>query len=491
MDPDADYNIASDIDKVEHEIFREDEDTDGVTEKMVEGKSPTTSDTLVEFPTGKRQIAGNEDRISRVSINYKDLWRFHKKHVFVMTSEGEPIFSLNGYEHNLLPLFRLIYLTVNTFKNVEDEIDSIEASGMRFAFLSTPTYIVAAISKTQSPISQLKKQLDDIYNQVLSFEMFSKTKALENDLNFLLKRLLKGGLSLMQNLANNASGAYINKNVFTALTNSIQILPLKTSVRSSIENIIKAKCKRRVHNVIFVLLIIDNQLVTLLHKKNITIDPSDLRLILNFVKVLRPSEYEHFWYRPFFLPRYENKNDNVHAYFCKLTTDCPACLIFISTSKDDFTKLMIIKKSISKKMVKTVYPSVINEAVETKRALLSPTTIGVPQMIHFLYKPRHLQQLICNEFSGPNPSWDKFRYVEDLYTKTFDRIHKSDRPLKLLYESRKTEILVGWLSSKYELYALFETDHSKREIIEYLNKIVHWVKKENFDKLFINHYPIF
>uniref|UniRef100_A0A1B0BGD2 FUZ/MON1/HPS1 second Longin domain-containing protein n=1 Tax=Glossina palpalis gambiensis TaxID=67801 RepID=A0A1B0BGD2_9MUSC len=150
-------------------------------------------------------------------------------------------------------------------------------------------------------------------------------------------------VALLQNLINIDTGNRINKNNFTPLTNSIQIPLLKSSMRSFIK---KYKCKGRARRLFFAILIIANQLVKLMHKKNVSIDPSDFMLIFKFVKALRPSKYE------------------MHTF-----------------------ELMMSKNCIANKMERATLSSAINEAAETKNAETSPRprVIEVSQIVDNLY----------------------------------------------------------------------------------------------------------
>ncbi|KAI9581095.1 hypothetical protein GQX74_014478 [Glossina fuscipes] len=115
----------------------------------------------------------------------------------------------------------------------------------------------------------------------------------------------------------------------------------------------KNKCKGRARRLLFAVLIIANQLVKLMHKKNVSIDPSDFMLIFKFVKALRPSKYEVVFY----------------------------------SSQHDFKELMMSKNCITNKVERTTLCSAINEAAETKNAETSPRprVIEVSQIVDNLY----------------------------------------------------------------------------------------------------------
>uniref|UniRef100_A0A1A9UI64 Vacuolar fusion protein MON1 homolog n=1 Tax=Glossina austeni TaxID=7395 RepID=A0A1A9UI64_GLOAU len=511
MDLDRESNTVSDTDEIEtkNKLCSEDE-ISGVSEKTNEQESPTSSLTITELDTGSRlarQNAGTEDvdfkasapsrrrspplplLTTRKDYLHDALWRVHQKHVFILTREGKPVYTLHGKKENLLSIFHIIHYLVNLADSCQDEIKSIEAQGRRYVFLVQPHLILAAISKTILSVEQLRMQLSDIYYQVLSIFTFCNTlKAIKRTRSYNLGRLLNGADTLIHCLATADCNDRINKNIFTFLTNSIQILPLQSSIRSSIEDIIKKTCKR-LRFLLFVILIIDNQLITLIRKKKHSINSTDFRLIFNYVETLVLSE-EGVETRPFCLPRHDTEG-YMYAHASHLHKACPACLLFFSSERDDFYDLMAIKKSISKQLKNAEYFSAINGAVaKIKKPLLYPTAIGIPGLKHFLYKPTFLQQLLCAEFSKPCNTLEKFRYLQELYCKLFDRLHNKYCPLKFAYAANKSEITVGWISKEHELYAVFDSSLDQSTVKQYTNKIFKWIRQE-FDTLFIYQYQTF
>lgn len=511
MDLDGESNTSSDSDKSEtkNKLCSENE-ISGISEKTNEQESPATSDTITKLDTSSRlarQIAGTQDVNFEASIpssrrsstlpllmSHKDylhdaLWRVHQKHVFILTREGKPIYTLHGKEQNLSSIFRIIHYLVNLVDSRQDEIKSIEAQGRRYVFLVQPHLILATISKTSLSVEQLRMQLSDIYYQVLSFLTFcNTTNAIKINRNYNLGRLLNGADTLIHCLATVDYNDRVNKNIFTFLTNSIRILPLQPSIRSSIEDIIKKNCKT-VRFLLFAILIIDNQLITLIRKRKHSINPTDFRLIFNYIGTLALSE-EDVESRPFCLPRHDIAG-YLYAHISYLSKTCPACLLFFSWKTDDFCDLTAIKESISMQLQSAEYFSAINGAVaKVKKPLLYPTAIGIPELKHFLYKPTCLQQLLCAEFPKPFSTLEKFRYLQDLYCKLFDRLHNRYCPLKFLYESTKSEITVGWISEEHELYAVFNSSLEQATVMQYTNKIIKWIRQE-FDTLFIYQYQTF
>lgn len=87
---------------------------------------------------------------------------------------------------------------------------------------------------------------------------------------------------------------------------------------------------------------------------------------------------------------------------------------------------------------------VINDAMNSKGINLR--TIGIPEIRHFLYKSKSNAQLLCSEITAPYNTPDEFNRLESLYYDIHHCIHNSNRPTKLIYQLRETEIILAWVN---------------------------------------------
>lgn len=181
-------------------------------------------------------------------------------------------------------------------------------------------------------------------------------------------------------------------------------------------------------------------------------------------------------------------------------------------------------------------------------------TIGIPEIRHFLYKSKSNAQLLCSEITAPYNTPDEFNRLESLYYDIHHCIHSSNRPTKLIYQLRETEIILAWVNTEhiyliawahlriwnqlqnckianyfelaltfcsqacsvhivfviaraftfiylfllisfqitngYELYVIFEPTVDKSAVITLVNKLLGWIKKEE-EMLFILQAPTF
>lgn len=421
---------------------------------------------------------------------HDSVWRGQKKHIFILSEAGKPIFSLHGKEDKLATLFGVIQALVSFVQHSQDAITSIHAGGIKIAFMHRGSLILVAASRSNMSVQQLQLQLGDVYNQILSILTYSEmTKNFEKRKNLDLRRLLSGSERLFYNLlANDGCSTKVSNNVFTFLTNSIRVFPLPTTVRSQITSAIQSNCSK-IKNLVFAVLIANNKLISLVRLKAYSIHPADLRLIFNLVECSESFKSSENW-SPICLPRFD-KNGFLHAYVSYLADDCQACLLLLSVDRDGFFELKDAKVKITEKLKRNHCLEAVNEELKQPfNVKLYQQVVGIPEMRHFLYKPKSTAQLLCPMLRHPYKSLAELDRLEAIYCDLLHRIHNIVRPLKLIYEVKESEVVLAWATGTYELYAVFEPVVDKATVIKYVDKLIKWIEKE-YDVYFIRNHATF
>uniref|UniRef100_A0A1I8Q8Z9 Vacuolar fusion protein MON1 homolog n=1 Tax=Stomoxys calcitrans TaxID=35570 RepID=A0A1I8Q8Z9_STOCA len=424
------------------------------------------------------------------SITSQDpTWRGQKKHIFILSEAGKPIYSLHGNEDKLAILFGIIQALVSFVENSQDVITSIRAKGILFVFMVKSNLIFVAASRSSMSVSQLQMQLNDVHNQILSTLTYSQlSKIFRQRKNFDLRRLLEGSERLINNLLLNDSSKKITNNVFAFLTNSIRILPLQTSVRSSIAQTIKENCSK-IKNLVFAIMIAQNRLISLVQMKKYSIHQADLRIIINLIECSESFKTSENW-TPICLPKFD-MNGYLHAHVSYLEENSPACLLLLSVDRDAFFTLSEAKRSITEKLKRSQCIESINEAVkQTTRGRHQLNSIGIPELRHFLYKPKSAAQLLCSEIVSPYNSLTEFERLEAIYCDLLERVRNSKRPLKLILETRSDEVALAWSTEYYELFVIFDPLTQKSSVTKDVDKLIKWIEKE-YDTYFIRTHPTF
>jgi len=107
--------------------------------------------------------AKTEDSIGGLEEEYDyqndSLWQGQKKHIFILSEAGKPIFSLHGNEDKLATLFGVIQALVSFVQMGQDAITSIHAAGIKFAFMQRSSLILVAATRSNMSVQQLQLQL--------------------------------------------------------------------------------------------------------------------------------------------------------------------------------------------------------------------------------------------------------------------------------------------------------------------------------------------
>lgn len=463
--------------------------------REIQDEISTTSDNGIitksdSFSSDKsKDLGGSCDKLDTVNEDYlhESDWLEQKKHVFILSSAGKPIYSLHGNEDKLATIFGVMQALVSFVQSNQDTIVSIHSVGIKFVFLVRNSLILVAASRSNLSTHQMQMQLTDVYNQILSTLTFSHmTKIFEKRRNFDLRRLLAGSERLIDHLlVNDSSNKKISNNVFIFLTNSVRILPLSPATRSSITSAIQNNCSK-IKNLVFAVLIAKNKLIALVRMKKYSIHPADLRLVFNLIECSESFKTAESW-TPICLPKFD-MNGFLHAHVSYLSEDCQACLLLLSVDRDVFFTLSDAKKKITEKLRRSRCLEAINDEMLKKG--LNLRTIGIPEIRHFLYKSKTNSQLLCSEVSAPYATLEEFERLEAIYCDMHHRIHFNSRPVKLIYEVREREVTLAWVTALYELYAVFEPTVDKGLVIKLVDKLLRWIEKEQ-DVLFIKNHPTF
>nr|CAG4650865.1 EOG090X03TW [Simocephalus serrulatus] len=397
-------------------------------------------------------------------------WKNQKKHFFVLSEAGKPIYTRHGNEEQLVTLFGVMQALVSFVEDGEDSMDMILAGDTKFIFLHKTPLILVAVSKMKDSILQLQLQLEYIYNQISS--VITKAhleKIFEQRRNYDLRRLLAGSERLMDNLVN-----YMD-NDYSVLLGAVKCLPMPSCDRDAVTQTIHQQCSK-IKGLVFTVLIGNNQLISLVRaNKKYLLHPSDVHLIINLVNSSETFKTAEGW-TPICLPNFDPSSFlYVHASY--LSEDCQACMLFFTTDRDSFFSLSDAKKNIVDRLRRhnNILES-ITVALHSACPILSQ--LGVSDVRHFLYKSRSSAQY-TNANNGPPYQHEQGKlYLMDLYRHVHGRMHSPARPLKMICHTAEKEVIFGLVASSFELYMVLEPMTTKAAVINAANAVLKWAKRE-------------
>lgn len=454
------------------------------TDNTLEDSSEFTSSPVRESVVPDSPIASLIPKDEDVTA---DGWRGRRKHVFVLSEAGKPIYSRYGNEEALSSTMGVMMALVSFVQSGSNVIRSIYSGDHKVVFVQKGPLVLVSVSRTLQSEDQLRRELHYVYYQIISMlTQASIRRIFEHKKNYDLRRLLTGSEKILDSLLN------LVETDASYLLGAVQCLPLAPTVRDALNAIL---LKAITPNLVFSILLANSQLVTIVQEKAVIedcrLEPTDLLLLLNLIRASSAFQAGEIW-TPICLPRF-NPDGYFYAYISYLDPECTVCLILLSTDKESFYFVSDCKKRIDENLRTQNLLQVISAARQSHSD--SASLVGVPDLRHFMYKPldipenyKQLTQFTSPEAEGPYSDEVERQRLFDLYRYLHSRIHSTSRPLKLIYHVAEKETLLAWVTSKFELYTSYSPLVTKAGAINVITKLLRWIKKEE-DRLFIRYPP--
>ena len=122
----------------------------------------------VEPPSQVQERGGQLNGLHRDEDNSDPRWRRRKKHIFIVSSAGKPIFTRHGDEDRLNPLFGVMCSLVSFMTQNDDTPRVVLAGNHKIVFLIRGPIYLISVSRTLEPTAHLARQLQFVYTQLVS-----------------------------------------------------------------------------------------------------------------------------------------------------------------------------------------------------------------------------------------------------------------------------------------------------------------------------------
>ncbi|ESR37807.1 hypothetical protein CICLE_v10028088mg [Citrus x clementina] len=469
-----------------------DEDDDGIQEVIndhdgfVDGvgdSSPSPS-----WVPGKRHVDEDDASIS---------WRKRKKHFFILSHSGKPIYSRYGDEHKLAGFSATLQAIISFVENGKDRIKLVRAGKHQVVFLiKGPIYLVC-ISCTEESYESLRGQLELLYGQMILILTKSVNRCFEKNPKFDMTPLLGGTDVVFSSLIHS-----FNWNPATFL-HAYTCLPLAYATRQAAGAVLQDVADS---GVLFALLMCKCKVVSLVGAQKASLHPDDMLLLSNFVmssESFRTSES----FSPICLPRY-NPTAFLYAYVHYFDAD--TYLMLLTTSSDAFYHLKDCRIRIEQVLLRSnvlseVQRSMLEGGMRVEDLPVDPLPrssmphrlsqqriltqspeifsesivgIGGPTGLwHFIYRSIYLDQYVSSDFSPPISSPQQQKRLYRAYQKLYCSMHdKGIGPHKTQFRRDENYVLLCWVTQDFELYAAFDPLADKAVAIKTCNRVCQWVK---------------
>ncbi|KAJ4906337.1 SAND family protein [Raphanus sativus] len=458
----------------------DDASEDEIREANVDGD--TASQHEAAWLPGKRHVDEDDASLS---------WRKRKKHFFILSNSGKPIYSRYGDEHKLAGFSATLQAIISFVENGGDRVNLVKAGKHQVVFLvKGPIYLVC-ISCTDETYEYLRGQLDLLYGQMIVILTKSIDRCFEKNAKFDMTPLLGGTDAVFSSLVHSFSW-----NPATFL-HAYTCLPLPYASRKATGTVLQDVCAS---GALFALLMCRHKVVSLAGAQKASLHPDDLLLLSNFVmssESFRTSES----FSPICLPRY-NPQAFLHAYVHFFDDD--TYVMLLTTRSDAFYHLKDCRVRIEAVLLKsniltTVQRSIAEgglrvEDLPIDRRLrqkpsstnnegqvsteVSVGTGGPFGLWHFMYRSIYLDQYVSSEFSPPVTSHRQQKSLYRAYQKLYASMHeKGLGPHKTQYRRDENYTLLCWVTPDFELYAAFDPLADKAMAIKICNQVCQRVKE--------------
>ncbi|NXC19249.1 MON1A protein, partial [Corythaeola cristata] len=402
-----------------------------------------------------------------------DAWRMHRKHVFVLSEAGKPVYSRYGSEEALSSTMGVMMALVSFLEAEKNAIRSIHAAdGYKVVFIRRSPLVLVAVARTRQSEQEIAHELHYIYYQILSLLTWTQLNHIfQQKQNYDLRRLLAGSERITDNLLD------LMAHDPSFLMGAVRCLPLAASVRDAVSTSLQqAKAK----SLVFSILLSGNQLVSLVRKKDQFLHPVDLHLLFNLISSSSSFREGEAW-TPICLPKF-NSSGFFHAHISYLEQEMDLCLLLVSTDREDFFTVSDCKRRFQERLRRRGVHHALQEALRTP--FYSVAQVGIPDLRHFIYKSKSSGLFTSPEIEAPYVRKEEKERLLGLYQYLHSRAHNSSRPLKNIYFTGPHENLLAWVTSAFELYICYSPLGTKAGAISAVNKLMKWIRKEE-DRLFI------
>ncbi|XP_051627977.1 vacuolar fusion protein MON1 homolog B-like [Manacus candei] len=417
-------------------------------------------------------------------------WRARRKHVFVLSEAGKPIYSRHGNEEALAATMGVMMALVSFIQSGGNAIRAICSEDRTLVFEQRGPLLLVSVSRTRQSAAQLRRELAFVHEQILSLltrggiaRVFARRRGFD------LRRLLAGAEAVLDRLLGGAAADG------RLLLGAARCLPLPGGLRRAVSGALRRAAAAARPTPALAVLAAHGRLVTAVRQRALAeggrLCASDLHLLLNLLG--GGAGAGEVW-TPVCLPRF-NPDGYFYAYAARLGEEEEeegVTLILLSTEREGFYAAAACRRQLEDTLRAQGWLAELGAAVQGG-AGYGPSRAGAPELRHFLYKPlegpeemQQLPQFTSPELEEPYTSEEEQHRLFDLYHYLHSRVHSPQRPLRLLYHVAEKETLLAWVTSKFELYSCFSPLVTKAGAIAVLTKLLRWLKKEE-DWLFIRY----
>lgn len=375
-------------------------------------------------------------------------WRSHRKHLFVLSSAGKPIFSRFGDESRLAGLTGVLQALVSFVAGNDDEIRHVRAGKHTIVFLVRgPLYLVAA-SSCGDTVPYLRRQLGFLHAQLISILTSKVEDVFARNASFDLRSLLGGTDRVLRTLIRQASSAP------AMLLGAVPAIRAPPALRAEVSRLLLVS---RPAALLFALVVSRGCLLTMLRSRKAALRPADTLLVMNALASASEAassgagqfREDESWL-PICLPHHDPRGF-VFAHVSFVAEEL--CLVLLSPDREAFPALSEYRARVAS----ALEPHAPSLGHAVAAALPALDEAGVPEVLHYVYVLHAAGQYIAPALPQDSPyaRRDAFKRLLRRYQLAHARTRPAapgGKPTREYVQGSDSELLLAWCTLEFELY---------------------------------------
>ena len=402
----------------------------------------------------------------------KARWFKHKKHFFVFTSAGKPVWARHGDETDLSTFMGTLTAIIGKFQNyysgVQDSLRCLRTSDMLVVFLCTEALWYVCISRTGESLFALTKQLEMIHLKIISTLTDNITTMLMNRPNYDARNLM-GGTDV-------ALEAIIKASAYSpSFLSAFMPLKLPINIRSVMQRSFRTNSSE---DVLFGFILTQSSIVYQHVKRGAQqLEPKDILLLINLLSSNTALRTSMSW-TPICLPGYSDKGF-LYAYI-SFFKGSRVGITLISDNASGFKSL----KTCGDGLEAELQPLVQDVETAINDMPYSVQATGLKDLRHFIYAPKNSGQFTMPGFFFdsvskhclPEVSYHRLlrRYYDCFLLSTFGQ---NDRNYTRIDIYRNEQVLCI-RQAEYTLLAALNPLLSTSAVVDQVAQLLKWLKQE-------------
>ncbi len=352
--------------------------------------------------------------VQRYSHEHNEIpaWYRHEKHIIAFTNSGRPIFTRFGDESKLAQFVGVVSLISENFDKLGDKLRVMIAGNYKFVFLYRERVILLCITRTNETFTQIQRQLEYAYIQMVSVVSGKLNNLLKLDPKLEVRNYLAGTELLLSDLIDDSSRS------ISHILSCYQSLPLQYKIRSKIYSALKSATSKLKQKHVLSIVLCDQRIVCLqrLNTKSTGLDGTpdqlfieDIHVLLNLFTNSQSLRTATDSWAPIFLPRI-SPCAFICFYMSYITDDLAIAILTrdpmsFDLCKDAKTEFV---KSISSSS-KPLLSNILQSGIAARSFTTDDIPTNCPELRHFSFVSKRCHQHFTTGVTEPYiipTAWD-------------------------------------------------------------------------------------